>query len=311
MPEPRALALVTEASRMLAEARSLDDIRQVHNLAQRAHDYAKAARLGLDAQNSAAAIRLDAEAMAGGLLMQMEKDGERRSRQTANPSGLPQPDGTLEGLPTLRELDVTEDESRTWQAVARIPEEERTAYVAEARQAEGEVTRAGLLRFASAGRLAPVMSSGSDEWMTPPEIIANVVGAFGAIDLDPCAEPARGVPAARHLTKREDGLAHVWDGRVFANPPYSLVDDFAAKVGIEWEHGHLTEAIVLVPARTETRWWRAIPALAVCFFHGRLKFSGADQGATFPSAALYVGPDPSRFEAAFADVGLLYRRVEA
>jgi hypothetical protein len=38
------LVLVTDAARMLAEARTLPDIRRVQNLAQRAQEYAKAAR---------------------------------------------------------------------------------------------------------------------------------------------------------------------------------------------------------------------------------------------------------------------------
>ena len=309
--EPRALTLVTDASRMLAEARTLDDIRHVHNLAQRAHDYAKAARLGLDAQNSAAAIRLESEAKAGELLVQMEKDGQRRGRgAVANVDGV-----DIQPMPTLDAIGVTRDESSAWQAVAKVPTEKRNEYVAQSQEAESEVTRAGLLKYATTARLAPLMARDSDEWMTPQAVVARVLRAFPVIDLDPCAErtPTKNVPATRHYTAADDGLSRPWHGRVFANPPYSRVPAFAEKLGAEAEG--IAEAIVLVPSRTETRWWRAIPASVVCFFDGRLRFTqtGDDTPAApapFPSAALYVGPDSARFEDAFGDMGLLYRRVE-
>lgn len=163
--------------------------------------------------------------------------------------------------------------------------------------------------------IAPLMLSESDEWWTPPEVIARVLRAFPAIDLDPCSNPGptRNVPATRHHDITDSGLEHGWQGRVFVNPPYGdSLEQWAAKVAME--ASNVTEAIVLVPARTETRWWHAIPADVVCFFKGRLHFRNGVTGqtgpATFPSAALYVGPEPERFAAAFADAGLIYRRVE-
>lgn len=151
MSEPADLVALTEASRMLAEAKTLPNIRAVHNLAQRAKDYARAARLGLDAQNSAAAIALEAEAKAGELLAHMAAAGERRTARTANPSGLPLIDAIDEGpqkTVTLADLGVTPDESSRWQAVAQVPPEVRAEYVTESQERDQEVTRAGLLRHA-------------------------------------------------------------------------------------------------------------------------------------------------------------------
>lgn len=313
---PADLVLVTEAAQMLADAKTLPEIARVRNLANRFRDYAHAARLGLDAQNSAAAIAIEAEARAGELLARMEKTGERRARA----DGLSEQvsTGSIPAPSTLDDLGVTPYESSTWQAVARVPAEMRAAYVLAARESEQEVTRAGLLRHAGRsgngqGHIAPLMTSSTDEWKTPPEVIAKVLRAFPRIDLDPCAEggSAKNVPAARHYTAEDDGLSRDWQGRVFANPPYSRVDDFAAKLAAEAER--IDEAIVLVPARTETRWWRTIPASHACFFHGRLKFvpeSGqADGAATFPSAALYVGRTWLRFADAFGELGYVYERI--
>jgi len=142
------LARLSEAAIMLAEARTLPDIRKVHNLAQRAQDYAKAARLGLDAQNSAAAIALEAEAKAGELLARMAETGERTTPATTRRTDLPRETREVVVPPTLTDLGITEHESRTWQAVASVPPEVRREYVDHAAEREAEVTRVGLLRHA-------------------------------------------------------------------------------------------------------------------------------------------------------------------
>lgn len=163
--------------------------------------------------------------------------------------------------------------------------------------------------------IAPLMLSESDEWWTPQDVIARVLQAFPRIDLDPCSNPGptRNVPAQRHHDINDSGLDYGWQGRVFINPPYGdSLPSWAEKIAAEAEN--VTEAIVLVPARTETRWWHAIPADVLCFFKGRLHFTNGATGQTgpapFPSAALYVGPNPDRFAAAFADAGLIYRRYQ-
>jgi hypothetical protein len=54
----------------------------------------------------------------------------------------------------------------------------------------------------------------SIEWFTPPHIFAKLLLTF---DLDPCA-PAGGVPwipARRHFSIEDDGLAQEWHGRVW------------------------------------------------------------------------------------------------
>lgn len=85
----------------------------------------------------------------------------------------------------------------------------------------------------------------NDEWLTPPPIIQ----ALGFFDLDPCAPVDRPWDTARqHYSRRDDGLAQDWGGRVWMNPPFGTQ-------AIDWlrkmvKHGN---GIALVPARTETR----------------------------------------------------------
>jgi len=126
-------------------------------------------------------------------------------------------------------------------------------------------------------------SATSDEWYTPP----TVFDALGlTFDLDPAA-PSGGVPwvpAARHFTKEEDGLAQPWDGRVWLNPPYGR--------GTEQWLRRLVDGLALVFARTDTAWFQRIApkATALCFVGGRLRFHRPDgtAGDTAPAPSLLV-----------------------
>lgn len=153
-----------------------------------------------------------------------------------------------------------------------------------------------------------IMSSDSVEWYTPRHILDAVAAAMGGIDLDPCADPGRAVPADVHYTIEDDGLSRGWRGRVYMNPPYGReIGDWIEKLAIEYEAGNISEAIALVPARTDTAWWVRLDTLAtaICLVTGRLSFSGADP-APFPSAVVYLGPSLDDFERAFRSVGLVH-----
>jgi len=155
-----------------------------------------------------------------------------------------------------------------------------------------------------------LMSSETPEWYTPRHVVDAVARALGTIDLDPCAEPAKGVPATQHLTPADDGLTHPWNGRVYMNPPYGRsIGDWTGKLRDEHAAGRVTEAIALLPARTETDWWAVLDAEWVCFIHGRLSFSDGDTAAPFPSAAVYLGGNGAVFAETFAELGPVYRRV--
>ena len=66
------IALISKARRMLEEATTIDEIRDVQNLAQLACDYAKKAKLGRDAVNSATRHALDARRKVGDTLRAMK-----------------------------------------------------------------------------------------------------------------------------------------------------------------------------------------------------------------------------------------------
>lgn len=148
-------------------------------------------------------------------------------------------------------------------------------------------------------------SSASVQWYTPDALVRKIVDFLGAIDLDPCADPGRRIPAARHFTEDgpEDGLAQEWRGRVFMNPPYGReIPKWTRKALAE----PVQEIIMLVPARVDTQWFRPLFSCSICFIEGRLKFltpSGERDAAMFPSALIYCGGRHRQFAAAFANLG--------
>lgn len=155
-------------------------------------------------------------------------------------------------------------------------------------------------------------SSETPEWYTPPDIIDRVVDVLGAIDLDPCSNShdTPNVPAAHHFTQADDGLAQWWQGRVYMNPPYGrALADWINKLHREYRTGHVTEAIALVPSRTDTQWFRQLRDYPRCFVWGRLRFSGMETGAPFPSMAVYLGTNRKRFVTIFGAIGDVYEVV--
>lgn len=156
-------------------------------------------------------------------------------------------------------------------------------------------------------------SSETPEHYTPKEIIDAAISCMGAIDLDPCSNSHTNpnVPAAAHYTRDDDGLAHTWHGSVYMNPPYGReIIDWVEKLATSYEKGDIQEAIALVPARTDTKWWSMLRDYPVCLVQGRLKFGDAENGAPFPSAVFYLGENVSEFYYAFSGIGDIWQRLE-
>jgi len=152
-------------------------------------------------------------------------------------------------------------------------------------------------------------SSQTSEWFTPPLIIERVLKVMGEVDLDPCSNSHEtpNVPAAKHFTKEDNGLSQTWHGRVYMNPPYGReIANWVNYLCKEYEQGDVSEAIALLPARTDTEWFRRLRQYPRCFIWGRLRFSGNETGAPFPSMAVYLGGNISRFKEAFGSIGDIY-----
>lgn len=152
-------------------------------------------------------------------------------------------------------------------------------------------------------------SSESNEWYTPQYIIDLVLCTLGEIDIDPCSSSQKLVPAKIHYTQMDNGLLFPWQGRIYMNPPYGReIDTWVEYLCSQWKAGNIIQAIALTPARTDTQWFKKLRNFPKCFVSGRLKFSGYDNSAPFPSMVTYLGRDIEKFARTFETIGDVYTR---
>ena len=152
-------------------------------------------------------------------------------------------------------------------------------------------------------------SSESEQWNTPQLIIDRVLKVMGTVELDPCSNSHDdpNIPAQCVYTEADNGLSHAWFGTVYMNPPYGdVIKEWVEKLASDYEDGHLQEAIALLPARTDTQWFRRLRDYPRCFVWGRLRFSDATNSAPFPSMVVYLGGKLEAFTNAFNDIGDVY-----
>lgn len=139
-----ALAKLDKATQMLAEAKSLDEVKHIMDIAEAARTYARAAKLGLVAYNHAAEVKVRAERKAGELLLNLERGGggDRKSEKIKNTS--------VDNLISeYREVLDTEEIPNTtayrWQMLAAMPEEEFEHHIEDAR-GERPITTSGIIQ---------------------------------------------------------------------------------------------------------------------------------------------------------------------
>ena len=134
-----ALIRYDAAKRALAAAHSVDEVRAILSKAEAIRVYAKQAG-DFELQNQAAEIRIRAERRAGELLVDMQTSGERQPKERGRPSKVSSPT-------TLPKLGITRDQSSKWQRLARMIDDATfDKAVAQAKENDGELTTAGLLR---------------------------------------------------------------------------------------------------------------------------------------------------------------------
>lgn len=151
-------------------------------------------------------------------------------------------------------------------------------------------------------------SSETDQHCTPKWLALRIVKFLDGVELDPCTTYRNPIAAADYYTVDHDGLAQSWQARtVYMNPPYGRgVEAWTSKLADEYERGRIDEAVALLPARTDTKWWKSLAKYPVCFITGRLQFNDCGQSAPFPSALFYLGDNWQGFDKAFGNVGLVY-----
>ena len=133
-----------------------------------------------------------------------------------------------------------------------------------------------------------MFSSKTGEWATPQDFFNKLDWRFGPFDLDPCADCVN-TKCANFFTESENGLAKNWEGfTCFVNPPYGRGIDEWIKKGYQESRKEGTKVVMLIPARTDTKYWHkyVMRADEIYFVKGRLKFGGSSNSAPFPSAVV-------------------------
>jgi len=154
-----------------------------------------------------------------------------------------------------------------------------------------------------------MFSSKSGEWSTPQDFYNKLNWRFGPFDLDPCANP-HNAKCDNFYTEPENGLLKSWQGHtVFINPPYGRDIKAWIKKGYEESQDPDTKVVMLIPARTDTRYWHdyIMKAELVYFVKGRLKFGNCQNSAPFPSAVVIFNKLPEGWGSDYPRMGALQR----
>ena len=132
-----------------------------------------------------------------------------------------------------------------------------------------------------------MFSSKTDQWATPQDFFDKLNEEFH-FTLDPCADETNH-KCELYFNREQNGLIQNWGGhRVFCNPPYgSEIKHWVKKCYEETQNGVCELAVMLIPARTDTRWFHDYiykkPNVEIRFIKGRLKFGDSNNYAPFPS----------------------------
>lgn len=129
-----------------------------------------------------------------------------------------------------------------------------------------------------------LFSSDKEDWGTPLWLF-NYLNSVFDFTLDPCSDGKNNL-CKKFYTKENCVLKANWgDERAFVNPPYGK------NMGVWIKKASFYDSIVLVPARTDTKWFHLhcldIVKCYPFFIRGRLKFQGATNSAPFPSMLLF------------------------
>lgn len=131
-------------------------------------------------------------------------------------------------------------------------------------------------------------SSATDQWATPITVFKELDAEFH-FETDVCADESNH-KCDRYFTKEMDGLKQEWTGTCWMNPPYGrTINKWVKKAYDSSKDGAIV--VCLLPARTDTRWWRdyCMKAGEIRLISGRLKFGDAENAAPFPSAIVVFG----------------------
>lgn len=153
-----------------------------------------------------------------------------------------------------------------------------------------------------------MFSSKTGLWATPQEFFNTLNRKFGPFDLDACASDDN-AKCDKYYTAEDNGLVQDWSGHtVFVNPPYGRgIEKWIAKAYNATLEDPDLKVVMLIPARTDTRYWHdhVMRATELYFVKGRLKFGDSKNAAPFPSAVVVFSYQPRFARGRMPTVGAL------
>ena len=140
-----------------------------------------------------------------------------------------------------------------------------------------------------------MFSSASNEWETPDTFFQELDQEFH-FTLDPCCQEYSH-KCAKFYTPDMDGLSQSWEGeRVFCNPPYGREIGLWVRKCYEEAQKPNTTVVMLVPARTDTRWFHEYiyqkNNVEIRFVKGRLRFINRQTSSYNPTGDLQTQSAP-------------------
>ena len=264
-----ALQKLSQAEKWLAEAKDLEDLREIHDIALAAEAYAKARRLGIDSENHAREIKFLAARRIGELVPGEGHGGKREKGQVQN-----------------ADLIIPKQRLSDFRKLAEVPIEKFKERIEVAKAKEEKITYNRIFRGDW------YQMSETPEWETP-QWLFDLLNKEFHFNLDVCASEVNH-KCEKYFSKEDDGLAQNWHGICWMNPPYGReIAKWMAKARRESENGCFV--VCLVAARTDSEWWWEYCISAeIRFLKGRLKFgnvSGNVNTSPFPSAVIVLRRD--------------------
>lgn len=158
-----------------------------------------------------------------------------------------------------------------------------------------------------------------NERYTPRVYVDAARRVMGRINVDPasCEFANQVVRADRYYTIQNSGLAHIWRGNVWINPPF--IGDLGAWMNTlvdQYRDGYVTQAIALIPVAGgvfSTRWFRRLLDFAVCIPGHRIRYYDGNRQLDqpkFTSIFFYLGENERRFYNEFSKFGPILKMVE-
>lgn len=159
-------------------------------------------------------------------------------------------------------------------------------------------------------------SKPKDEKFTPKIYLRAIREVLGVIDLDPfsCEAANKRVKAVKYFSKEDNAFKQEWNGKIYANPPYSRGFLLAAVEYLISEDvaGRVKEAIFLGPNSTEQAWFQLLlnEISLACLTNHRISFINGitlyqETNPENGSAFFYLGDNQRKFCEVFNKFGTI------